>query len=167
MYPSTLESLKESLADWQEMKCNDGLLARLAGEMIDEFQGKIHLLEYLLGQYRRHGIGLTLKHHERNFWGILLPDASEPGSFRWQGFQHDGFTGHCTYKTPELCLGDMLDFGLCIVDLDALARMSCTQEWARGMEITSVIQQCNAGLISYEEAQQKYAEINARYKSVA
>jgi len=167
MRPSTLESLQESLSIWKEWVESEAPKCNIASGMVGEIQGKIHLLEYLLGEYRRHGIGLTLKHHERDFWGILLPDATEPNRFRWQGFQRDGFTGHCTYDSAELCIGDMLDSGLCIVDLCALDRLSCTLEWERGMAIVAVIQASNAGLISWDEANQKHAEIVARYGKAA
>ncbi|WP_137887474.1 hypothetical protein [Pseudomonas sp. 2FE] len=167
MRPSTIESLHESLAMWQEMKETGEGLAFMADEIIEEIQGKISSLEYLLGQLAIHGTGLTLKDSKRDAWGIVLPDASQAGRYRWQAFQRDGFTGHCTHDTPELCVGDMLDDGYTMVDLGALDRLATTVEWQRGMEVVAVIQACNTGLLSFEDAMRKREEIYARYSVAA
>ncbi|MBU5976893.1 hypothetical protein KQW06_31545 [Pseudomonas aeruginosa] len=149
MRPSTVERLKESLASWGEMKEKGGAYAEYADEMIERFQVKLILLEHLLCQFTIHGLGLTLKHHSRDAWGVLLSDASQLGRFRWQAFQRDGFTGHCTHDTPELCIGDMLDDGYVLLDMGALDRLSSTAEWQCGMEIVAVIQACNAGQMTF------------------
>ncbi|WP_047229972.1 hypothetical protein [Pseudomonas brassicacearum] len=167
MRPSTVKSLKDSLANWGEMKEEGGAFAEYADEMIEQFQVKLILLEYLLCQFFIHGIGLTLKHRSREAWGVLVPDASEQGRFRWQAFQSDGFTGHCTHDTPELCIGDMLDDGYALLDMGALDRVSGTAEWKRGMEIVAVIQACNAGQLSFEDAMRKRTEIYSRYAKAA
>ncbi|WP_169870543.1 hypothetical protein [Pseudomonas fragi] len=94
MRPSTVEGLKDSLASWGEMKEEGGAFAEYADEMIEQFQVKLILLEYLLCQFTIHGLGLTLKHRSRDAWGVLIPDASQQGRFRWQAFQRDGCGFH-------------------------------------------------------------------------
>ncbi|WP_173425591.1 hypothetical protein [Stutzerimonas stutzeri] len=167
MRPSTVESLKESLAIWQELEAGDLAQRSLVTEMAGEIQRKILSLESLLGLYAVHGLGLTLKHCRTDSWGILSEDSSEPGRYRWTMFGKDGFTGHCTQDTAELCIGDMLDDGFMIPDMGALERLSCTTEWQRGMEVCAVIQACNAGRLSWQEANDRYAEIDQRYRSAA
>lgn len=165
--PSTVERLKESLASWREIKAEGKSFGAIVDEMIEQQQAKLECLVSLLDLFAIHGIGLTLKHHRLESWGIVLPDASQPGRFRWQAFQRDGFTGHCTHNTPELCIGDMLDDGYTVLDMGALDRLSATVEWARGMEIVGVIQACNAGMLSFEDAMQKREEIHSRYQAAA
>lgn len=167
MVPSTLESLRESLADWLAAKETGEDFACLADELISRTQGKISSLELLFGLFASHGLGLTLKHQDRDAWGVLTEDASEPGRFRWTQFQRDGFTGHCTHDTPELCLGDMLDDGYTVLDQGALDRLCVTREWQRGSQITAIIQACNAGHMSWEEANRRAAEIKQQYQEVA
>lgn len=164
MTPSTLEGLRKQLADWNEIEASKDGFASLAGEVIQRVQGKISLLTSLLEQLDAFGMGFTLKHGSMESWGIILPDASDPGRYRWQGFREDGLTGHCTFDTPQLCLGDMLDDGYEHPDPGALDRLAATPKWARGMEVIAVIQACNCGLISWEEANQRHAQIKARYQ---
>lgn len=163
MQPSTIESLKESLVSWEEMKRDGGPFEVFADEMITEFKGKIHLLEFLIAEFGKFGFGMTLRHETQEMWGIIVPDASHPGKVRWSGFRKDGFTGHSTYETAEQCIGDMLDSGLVMPDQGALDRLSCTLEWARGMEIVDLVQAVNSARISYNEFLEKREEINARY----
>ena len=57
----------------------------------------------------------------------------------------------------------MLDDGYALLDMGALDRLSGTAEWQRGMEIVAVIQACNAGQLSFEDAMRKREEIYSRY----
>lgn len=167
MRPSTVESLKESLAVWLELESTDHAQQSLVGEMAREIQCKIISLESLLQLYAQQGLGFTLKHCRSESWGVLSKDATEPGRFRWTLFNKGGFTGHSTQDTAELCIGDMLDDGFTIPDMGALERLSGTTEWQRGMEVCAVIQACNAGLLSWQEANNRYAEIDQRYRTAA
>lgn len=164
MRPSTVESLQTSLREWQQLLHDGGPFAVCAEEVIDKTQAKIFLLEFLVGQLE---VGLTLKHCRRDAWGIILPDASQPGRYRWQAFQSDGFTGHVTFDSMEECLGDLVDDGYGTPDPGALDRVADTVEWRRGMEVVGLIQSCNAGLLSFEDAMRQREEIYARYQAAA
>lgn len=110
MRPSTPESIQESLEIWQRWLEDPAKpLAKEAREIVAELSEKKRLLECFLSDFQANGLGFTLKHKTQERWGFVLPDASEPGRFRWQEFGLDGFTGHHTYDTPEECLGDMVD----------------------------------------------------------
>ena len=164
MRPSTVASLKQSLRDGRQVLLDGGPFAVCAGEVIEKTQAKLFLLEYLVGQL---DVGLTLKHCRRDAWGIILPDASQPGRYRWQAFQRDGFTGHATFDSMEECLGDMVDDGYGAPDPGVLDRLASTIEWRRGMEVVGLIQSCNAGLLSFEDAMRQREEIYARYQAAA
>jgi len=146
MRPSTPERLKASLQDWLEMKETGEGLACCADEMIEQIQAKLAVLEPLLDELAAQGMGFTLKHCQHDAWGMICPDASEPGRYRWQAFRRDGFTGHSTFDSSEQCLAD-------------------TVEWQRGMAVVAVIQACNAGRMSYEDALRAREAIDARYAS--
>ncbi|MCC9289610.1 hypothetical protein [Pseudomonas aeruginosa] len=163
MRPSTVEGLEDSVASWAEMKEEGGAIAEYADVMIEQFQVKLILLEYLLCQYTIDGLRLTLKHRSGDAWGDLIPDAYQQGRFRWQAIQRDGFSGHCTHETPELCIGDMVDDGYALLDMGPLDRLSATAEWQRAMEIVAVIQACYAGQMSFEDAMRKREDIYSRY----
>ena len=167
MLPSTLDELQNSLVWWREMEETGEGLACIAGELIDGIERKICALKSVIELYRQHGMGLILKHSERDTWGILSEDASDAGRYRWTIFDKDGFSGHCTYDTPVLCLGDMVDFGCVAHDPGALERMSVTEQWRQGSEITAIIQACNAGLISWEEANRRAEIVKAKVEVAA
>lgn len=167
MAPSTLERLKCSVAEWQEMKETGEGFAVLADEQIKAIRGKLFSLEAMIKLFSQVGFGLTMKQRNREAWGILTEDASDPGRYRWTQFQRDGFTGHCTHDTPELCLGDMVDEGYIVPDQGALDRLYGTPEWERGTRITAIIQACNAGLMSWEEANRQASEIKQLFLEVA
>lgn len=167
MRPSTLDGLREQLSDWREQQAEGGPMAFFAQEVIDGLEGKLSLLLSLIDAFQVSPMGFTLKHPSQDSWGIILPDASQPGRYRWQGFRADGFTGHCTFDTAELCLGDMVDFGLKVPDPGALDRNASTQTWQRGMEMLAVVQACNSGLISWDESCRRREEISSRYPQAA
>lgn len=168
MRPSTLEGLRKQLDDWKEhQQGGDGLLKALAQEVIDGLERKISTLISLLDAAQGNLVGLTLKHPTDDRWGMILPDASSPGRFRWQGFRADGFTGHCTFDSPELCLGDMLDSNLEVPDPGALDRLADTSTWKIGSEILGLVQACNAGQISWDEANAQAEAIKRKYQEVA
>lgn len=167
MAPSTFEGLRKSLSEWKAEKESGDGLAVIADEVINTIERKITSLELLMAEFTQHGLGLTVKHHARDTWGVLTEDASDRGRYRWTQFQRDGFTGHCTHDTPERCLGDMVDEGYIVPDEGALDRLCGKPEWQRGTEITAVIQASNAGLISWEEANRRAFEIKLKYPEVA
>lgn len=167
MRPSTVEGLREQLADWKAQQDEGGPLAHFAQEVIEGIERKLSLLNSMIEAFKGDPLGFTLKSRSQDFWGVILPDASDVGRYRWQGFRADGFTGHCTFDTPELCLGDMIDSGLEIPDQGALDRHANTPTWLRGMEMLAVVQACNSGLISWDESCKKREEISARYEQAA
>jgi len=168
MRPSTLESLQQQREDWiAHQQEDDGLLSIVAQEVIEKLEWKISTLISLLDAAQGDLIGLTLKHPTDERWGMILPDASSPGRYRWQGFRADGFTGHCTFDSAELCLGDMIDSNLEVPDPGALDRLAATSTWKRGSEILSLVHACNAGLISWDEANAQAEVIKQKYQEAA
>jgi hypothetical protein len=167
MKPSTLESLCEQIQIWQEIKAEDASLAFAADDILNGLEKKHSILRVLTACLDTTGAGMTLRNRFAQSWGIILPDATESGQWRWQGFRADGFFGHATFATPELALGDLVDLGYTEIDKGALDRLSVQPVWSRGMEVTALIQACNSGLIDWEEANRRHAELNARYSACA
>lgn len=168
MRPSTLESLRQQREEWLcHLREDGGLLGDVAQEIIAKLERRISALASVLDAAQGNLIGLTLKHPTDERWGMILPDASSPGRFRWQGFRADGFTGHCTFDSPELCLGDMIDSNLEVPDPGALDRLAATSKWRRGSEILGLVHACNAGLISWDDANAQAEVIKQKYQEVA
>lgn len=113
--------------------------------------------------FKQVGDGLELKHPQYDWWAILLPDASEPGRYRYQEFDRNGFTSHSTYDSPGEAIKDLASREFVLPALGTLEALSTTRQWARGQEILALVQAVNWGQLPWEEAHVKRQEINARY----
>ena len=168
MRTSAVESLRSRIAGYErEIERNCAFKPHLE-ETISYLRKELQTLEVLTREFEAFGLGFTVKHAERESWASILPDASYPGFFRWQEFGADGFISHSTHRTTALCLEDLVKFGFATPDPGALERLCGTAQWRKGSEITAVIQASNSGLLSWEEANQRYQEIQAAFdKEVA
>jgi len=92
---------------------------------------------------------------------VLLPDASQPGRYRWQGFDARGFFTHSTHATPADAVADAARAGFVVPAPGILDRLAAAPEWARGMAAADVMQRHNAGRISWPDACAELERINA------
>lgn len=83
---------------------------------------------------------------------VLLPDASQPGRYRWQGFDARGFYTHSTHATPADAVADAARAGFVVPAPGILDRLAAAPEWARGMAAADVMQRHNAGMLSWPDA---------------
>lgn len=98
-----------------------------------------------------HGFGLELVNKSCDRWAFILNDPSEPGRYRYQEFDKNGFLGHMSYDTVEQTLMEASSAGYNQHDPGALTRLSETRMWADGMAVNSVVQAMNSQMISFEE----------------
>lgn len=92
---------------------------------------------------------------------VLLPDASQPGRYRWQGFDARGFFTHSTHATPADAVADAARAGFVVPAPGILDRLAAAPEWARGMAAADVMQRHNAGMLSWPDACAELERINA------
>lgn len=166
MRTPTVETLKQCIAEYeQELETP---LKPLLTEVVSSLRKDLQTLEMLTREFEAFGLGFTVKHGKREAWGAIFPDASTPGAYRWQEFGLDGFIAHSTHPTPQLCLGDLVDSGFTTPDQGALERLSGTARWRKGNAITAIIQACNSGLLSWQQANQRCQDIQDAFdKEVA
>jgi hypothetical protein len=75
---------------------------------------------------------------------LFLPDASEPGRYRYSEFDSSGFFGHRTFDTAQEALFDAWDFGYRYpVSADFLENLAVSEKWSAGMENVHFIAQQN------------------------
>lgn len=109
----------------------------------------------ILYAYQEQGAGLTLVSEYNHC--VVLPDASEPGRFRYQTFNESGFTGHTTRDTVEAVLLEAFRDGFReIDDSDALERFSQTPEWEKGSLINDLVRRVNVGELTHSQANEQY-----------
>ncbi|MFD2274283.1 hypothetical protein ACFS07_33350 [Undibacterium arcticum] len=94
-----------------------------------------------------------VEYHNRaaTLWAFVLPDASEPGKYRLQTFDEDGFTGHSSYSSLIDAVEALIKNGYVCEDRGALDRMSTTARWAAGTEILDLLRRLNGKEISFQE----------------
>ncbi|WP_415913003.1 hypothetical protein [Neptuniibacter sp. QD37_11] len=79
-------------------------------------------------------LGFEMKRPNSEQWAFVLPDASEPGRYRYSEFDADGFYGHQTRDTPEECLKDMImEGGYTHPDKGALNKVQATPRFIEGV----------------------------------
>lgn len=96
----------------------------------------------------------VLEHHEKGVQefknprsehhAVLLPDASEPGKWRYSEYDPRGFMGHQAYDTKAEALKELADAGYTEPAKGSLDQFAVTQEWAEGMRANKMIQTSNA-----------------------
>lgn len=97
------------------------------------------------------GDGMVLKQKSAARWGMILPDASEPGKWRIQTFDERGFSGHSTYNTTSEALRAAVQSGFVERDDGALDKLQATPAFQRGNHYLAVISRVNAREITFAE----------------
>lgn len=105
--------------------------------------------------YHEHGDGTELSDKEGRRHIVLLPDASNPGKYRYQTFDSQGFSSHSTHDTPEKAVADAASQGYTVSNPGILDKLAGTDEWAHGMAINAIMQAHNSGQMPWAEAMDK------------
>ena len=95
--------------------------------------------------------GVEFKSTSRDAWAFVLPDASEPGKHRVQYFDQDSFFSHQPYSSVADCVDAMVSEGYVTADVGALDKLSETERWHRGVEVTRLMQLLNSKQITFAE----------------
>ncbi len=105
----------------------------------------------LMVAYGGEPVGVECRDKTGRRWAFVAPETGEPGQFRVQYFDEDGFTGHYVHSKLEEALESMLREGYRIVDAGALDKVAATARWARGVKVAALRQRCQEGLMSFQE----------------
>lgn len=139
----------------------DPSLRDMYAEVIGALEKALVKKQSALDAYLETGDGTILRHPTRDRWVMLLPDASRPGKYRTQEFGYEGFIGHQCFESPEEAAIDAGSNGYTLPDPDRLDVLAATPRWQDGMAITLVIQDMNAGRLTWAEADEKVTQIKA------
>lgn len=111
--------------------------------------------------------GMEFKAGTRDAWAFILPDASEPGRVRVQYFDRSSFFSHHPYDSVAECLDNMVSEGYTLEDAGALDRLSDTDQWRRGVEVSGLIQKLNAKEITHEEFNRRVGALSSSGQEAA
>jgi hypothetical protein len=98
---------------------------------------------------------------------ILVPDASEPGRYRYSMFDARGFFSHSAHNTAAEAVADAARAGFTVAAPGILDRLATTQEWEHGSAVAAVMQQHNSGRISWADACAEFEHLAAVYAKPA
>ena len=159
-----LASLRQELAETSpDLPQTIGFLRHVIGT----HQGLHDKLAAAFAVFDSVGIGAELANSDGRRFCVILPDASAPGAYRWQGFDKSGFFTHSTHKTAALAVADAADQGYTVAAPGSLDRLAGAPEWARGMAISEVMQAHNAGLMPWAAACDRMRDIHAEHDALA
>lgn len=134
----------------------DKRMANLAKRHIRKIEGEAFKRD-LLTRYAGNLAGVELGNESGTQFAVFLPDASEPGRFRYSCFDKRGFFSHATFDTYEDALNSAWLAGFRVQVDNRLQSLCMTQDWAVGSRKTAAIQAVNLGKLSYEQFLQEMA----------
>lgn len=128
-----------------------------------ELDDKQVVLDTMFALFDEHGIGMIYK-SSHDQYGFVLPDASEPGAFRYQLFDAKGFFAHSTFSTAEEALLELCCNGYTeLVPADTLEKFAATREWKLSMEKLALRTAVQEGKYTWQEAERRYALLESKY----
>lgn len=105
----------------------------------------------IMREYGGDPSGVEFKHVERDSWAFVLSDAAEPGRFRLQCFDQNGFYSHHSVDTLKKAVLDLVTERYLRAVPGDLDRLASTDAWRRGMAVTTLIQMLGSGQIDHAE----------------
>lgn len=154
-----LAELRAELLDETRTGRPDGFLQML----IDANEKTAAQLAAAFAVFDAIGDGCELANTDGRRFCVLLPDASEPGRYRYSVFDAAGFSTHHTEDTAAAAVADAAGQGFTIGAAGVLDRLAAAPEWARGMAVADVIQRQAGGRLSWQDAHAELARINAEH----
>ncbi len=97
------------------------------------------------------GVGATLRHSTRAQWATILEDASEPGCYRYQLYDADGFSSHSTHPSLLAAVAVAVAQGYRVPDEAGAATVRALPSFSRGNRIAALLQEHNTGRLSWDE----------------
>lgn len=78
-------------------------------------------------------LGLEIKKPDSNRHALILPDATQPGKYRYSAYDEGGFYTHSTHDTADKALDEAIKEGFTEHAPGSLDRLSQTEAWSQGM----------------------------------
>lgn len=148
-YVAAVELLQGSEPEWRE----------LAAEGVRSLLPAQACYDELLRRHDGDPSGVEFRHHSDARYAFVLADASEPGNWRIQFFDADGFSSHESYAELHEAVFEMVWQGFAQEDKGALSRLSGTPRWRTGQEIAALMQRFGRGELSYRELDSEIARL--------
>lgn len=132
--------------------------------LIREIEARHEALQVVYAELDEFGPGMIVQNGSGDSWALILPDASEPGRFRYSSFRNIGWTSHYTTDTIDLAVLEAFKSGFTqVAPRDTLEKISGTLEWKKGSERLVHIEAHQRGSLKWSEMIEKFEQIEAKY----
>lgn len=111
--------------------------------------------------------GQVLRKGEQERWALLLRDATEPGAWRLQYFDTNGFSGHATLAGREVAQSRAIEQGYVARDPGALDRVWGTASFQRGLFASDLLQRAQRDAMPFQEVALTLAQYDAASAALA
>jgi len=86
---------------------------------------------------------LEFKHPKSDHHAVVIPDASEPGRWRYSEYDPYGFSSHKTFDSPHEAAAAAGAAGYTEPAAGSLDRLATTEKWAQGTRAAKIMQVVN------------------------
>lgn len=167
--PHPLERSRATMAEYQKdhddaVAEGDTGTAEFMQHLLGTHREGHEALEAAFGHFDKHGDGLELSHKDVRRHVIFLPDASNPGKYRYQMFDARGMMSHSTHDSPEEAVADAASSGYTVHNPGVLDKLASTEEWEEGMAINALIQAHGSGQFGYPEFVKRVKAVQEEFK---
>lgn len=168
--PHPLERSRATMAEYQKdhddaVASGDTGTAEFMQHLLGTHREGHEALEAAFGHFDKHGDGLELSHKDGRRHVIFLPDASNPGKYRYQMFDARGMMSHSTHDSPEEAVADAASSGYTVHNPGVLDKLASTEEWEEGMAINALIQAHGSGQFGYPEFVKRVKAVQEEFKA--
>ncbi|WP_409286946.1 hypothetical protein [Pseudomonas guariconensis] len=137
---------------------------KLETSLIRDIEANHSNLQALYAELDTLGPGMIVQNGSGDSWALILPDASEPGRFRYSVFRNIGWMSHYTTDTLDEAVLEAYRAGFTrLAPRDTLDKLSTTSEWKKGCERLVYIDAHNRGALSYSEMIAEFEKIEAKF----
>lgn len=160
-YHDQIESTREM---FRPSPSNTDTPCHLEKTLIREIEVRHKRLQVVYAELDKIGPGMIVQNESGDSWAMILPDASEPGRYRYSSFRHIGWTGHYTTDTIDEAVLEAYKSGFTQVSpSDTLDKLSGTTDWKKGCERLIHIEAHQRGLLSWNDMIAEFEKIEAKY----
>ena len=164
-FSDQIESVRESFGFTNQ---NKNGACSLEAPLVREITGRHKALQALYAELDQFGLGMIVQNESGDSFALILPDASEPGRFRYSAFRAIGWMTHYTCDTIDEVIREAFQAGFRLVaPRDTLEKMSVTAEWLKGCERLQFITAHNCGELSWNQMLVEFEIIEAKYAAKA
>ncbi len=147
---------------------SDALFTKYCDEITERLSVEQACLDQMFAHFDEVGFGAIFSSERNKQWALILPDASQPGKFRYQLFGIHGWISHYTCNTIDEVIFEACEAGCCIpAPASTLDDLATTKDWLWGTERLDVITRLNRGFITSKEAHECFIALEEKYSAAA